>query len=117
MALVISKKPGVYLYTAGDDYYFVETERGSIDKNLFSNIENCEDIVRVEIPNNIVVIYGGAFEDFVNLQEAEISGYVYDVKRSFMDGAIGVNWKNPTVLAESLKSGRYIEIRRDIDWR
>lgn len=116
MALVLSKKPAIYLEN-DDDSRIVIFEGKTITKSLFADIENCAEFTEVTIPGNVEGIEGDAFEDFVNLREAGILGYVYDVKRSFMDGAIGVNWKKPAVLAESLKSGRYIEIRRDIDWR
>lgn len=116
MALVLSKKSAILLEN-DDDYRKIIFEGKTITKSLFADIENCAEFTKVTIPENVEGVTGDAFEEFVNLREVEIWGYVYEVKRSFMDGAIGVNWKKPAVLAESLKSGRYIEIRRDIDWR
>ena len=115
MALVISKKPAILL-ESDDDYRKVIFEGKTITKSLFADIENCAEFTKVTIPENVEGIDEDAFEDFVNLREAEIWGYVYEVKRSLGGGGtLGVDWKK-TVLAEHLKSGCYIEIKRGRSW-
>lgn len=117
MALVISKKPAIFLEN-DDDYRKVIFEGTTITKSLFTDIENCAEFTKVTIPENVEGIDEDAFEDFVNLREAEIWGYVYEVKRSLSGGGtLGVDWKKPTVLAEHLRSGCYIEIKRGGSWR
>ena len=57
------------------------------------------------------------FEEFVNLQEAEILGYVEGVERSLGTVAsLDINWKDPAELAEHLRSGSYVEIKRGRSW-
>ena len=116
MALVISKKPAIFLEN-DDDYRKVIFEGKTITKSLFADIENCAEFTKVTIPENVVGIRGDAFEDFVNLQEAEILGYVYEVKRSLGGGVtLDIDWENPAELAEHLKSGCYVEIKRAMSW-
>ena len=117
MALVLSRKPAIYLEN-DDDYRKIIFEGKTITKSLFDGVENCAEFTKITIPENVVGVRGDAFEEFVNLQEAEILGYVYDVKRLL--GAVAeltVNWKNPTDLAEHLRSGCYVEIKRGRSWR
>ena len=117
MALVLSRKPAILLEN-DDDYRKIIFEGKTITKSLFADIDNCAEFTRVTIPENVVGVRGDAFEDFTNLQEAEILGYVYEVKRSLGGGgALGVDWKRPTVLAEHLRSGSYVEIKRAMSWR
>ena len=117
MVLVISKKPAILLEN-DDDYRKVIFEGKTITKSLFADIENCAEFTKVTIPENVEGIRGDAFEDFANLREAEILGYVYEVKRSLGGGVtLGVDWKRPTVLAEHLRSGCYVEIKRAMSWR
>ena len=117
MALVLSKKPSILLEN-DDDYRTVIFEDKTITKSLFADIDNCAEFTKVTIPENVEGVTGDAFEEFVNLQEAEIWGYVYEVKRSLDGGGtLGVDWKRPTVLAEHLKSGSYVEIKRGRSWR
>lgn len=117
MALVLSKKPAIYLDN-DDDFHTVIFEGKTITKSLFDNIENCAEFTKVTIPENVEGVRGDAFEHFTNLQEAEILGYVYEVKRSLGGGGtLGVDWKKPTVLAEHLRSGCYVEIKRAMSWR
>ena len=117
MALVLSKKPAIFLEN-DDDYRKVIFEGTTITKSLFADIENCAEFTKVTIPENVEGIDEDAFEDFVNLREAEIWGYVYEVKRSLGGGGtLGVDWKKPTVLAEHLRSGCYVEIKRAMSWR
>ena len=116
MALVLSRKPAILLEN-DDDYRKIIFEGKTITKSLFADIENCAEFTKVTIPENVVGVRGDAFEEFVNLQEAEIWGYVYEVKRSFGGGVtFGVDWKRPTVLAEHLRSGSYVEIKRAMSW-
>ena len=116
MALVISKKPAIFLEN-DDDYRKVTFEGKTICKSLFADIENRAEFTKVTIPENVEGVTGDAFEDFANLQEAEILGYVYEVKRSLGGGGtLGVDWKKPTVLAEHLRSGCYVEIKRAMSW-
>ena len=117
MALVLSRKPAICL-ESDDDYRQIIFEGKTITKSLFADIENCAEFTKITIPENVEGVRGDAFEDFTNLQEAEIWGYVYDVKRLL--GAVAeltVNWKNPTDLAEHLRSGSYVEIKRAMSWR
>ena len=117
MALVLSRKPAILLEN-DDDYRKITFEGRTITKSLFADIENCAEFTKVTIPENVEGVTGDAFEEFVNLQEAEILGYVYEVKRSLGGGGtLGVDWKRPTVLAEHLKSGSYVEIKRAMSWR
>ena len=117
MALVLTRKPAIYMEN-NDDYRMIIFEGKTITKSLFADIENCAEFTKVTIPENVVGITGDAFEDFTNLQEAEIWCYVYEVKRSLGGGVtLGVDWKRPTVLAEHLRSGSYVEIKRVMSWR
>lgn len=117
MALVITKKTAILLYSDNDSRIVI-FEGKTITKSLFADIENCAEFTEVTIPGNVEGIEGDAFEDFVNLREAGILGYVYEVKRSLGGGGtLGVDWKRPTVLAEHLRSGCYVEIKRAMSWR
>ena len=117
MALVLSRKPAIYLEN-DDDYRKITFEGRTITKSLFADIENCAEFTKVTIPENVEGVTGDAFEDFTNLQEAEIWGYIYEVKRSLGGGGtLGVDWKRPTVLAEHLRSRSYVEIKRAMSWR
>ena len=117
MALVLSKKPAIWLEN-DDDYRIVIFEGKTITKSLFADIENCAEFTRVIIPGNVEGIAGDAFEDFVNLREAEILGYVEGVERSLGTVAtLDIDWENPAKLAEHLRSGCYVEIKRAMSWR
>jgi hypothetical protein len=117
MALVLSKKPSILLEN-DDDYRTVIFEGKTITKSLFADIDNCAEFTKVTIPENVVGVTGDAFEEFVNLREAEIWGYVEGVERSLGTVAtLDINWKRPTVLAEHLRSGCYVEIKRAMSWR
>ena len=117
MALVLSRKPAILLEN-DDDYRTVIFEGKTITKSLFADIENCAEFTKVTIPENVVGVRGDAFEEFVNLQEAEIWGYVEGVERSLGTVAtLDIDWKRPTVLAEHLRSGCYVEIKRAMSWR
>ena len=117
MALVLTRKPAICL-DSDDDYRKIIFEGKTITKSLFADIENCAEFTKVTIPENVEGVRGDAFEDFANLREAEIWGYVYEVKRSLGGGGtLGVDWKKPAVLAEHLKSGCYVEIKRAMSWR
>ena len=117
MALVLSRKPAIYLEN-DDDYRKIIFEGKTITKSLFADIENCAEFTKITIPENVEGVRNDAFEEFVNLQEAEILGYVEGVERSL--GAVAsldINWKDPAVLAEHLRSGCYVEIKRAMSWR
>ena len=117
MALVLSRKPAILLEN-DDDYRQIIFEGKIITKSLFDGVENCAEFTKVTIPENVVGIRGEAFEDFANLQEAEIWGYVEGVERSLGTVAsLNIDWKKPTVLAEHLRSGCYVEIKRAMSWR
>jgi len=117
MALEISKKPAIFLEN-DDDYRKVIFEGTTITKSLFADIENCAEFTKVTIPENVVGVRGDAFEDFVNLREAEIWGYVEGVERSLgRVASLNIDWKKPAVLAEHLRSGSYVEIKRERSWR
>ena len=117
MALVLTKKPAILLEN-DDDYRKVIFEGKTITKSLFADIDNCAEFTKVTIPENVEGVTGDAFEEFVNLREAEIWGYVEGVERSLGTVAtLDINWKRPTVLAEHLKSGSYVEIKRAMSWR
>lgn len=117
MALVISKKPAILLRN-DDDSRIVIFEGKTITKSLFDNIENCAEFTKVTIPGNVEGIEGDAFEDFANLREAKIWGYVEGVKRSLGRVAtLDIDWENPAELAEHLKSGCYIEVKCRRSWR
>ena len=116
MALVLSRKPAICL-ESDDDYRKIIFEGKTITKSLFADIDNCAEFTKVTIPENVEGVTDDAFEEFVNLREAEIWGYVSDVKRLL--GAVAeltVNWKNPTDLAEHLRSGCYVEILKRMFW-
>ena len=117
MALVLSRKPAILLEN-DDDYRKIIFEGKTITKSLFADIDNCAEFTKVTIPENVEGVTGDAFEEFVNLREVEICGYVYEVKRSLGGGVTrDINWKNPTDLAEQLRSGCYVEIKRGRSWR
>ena len=117
MAVVLSRKPAILLEN-DDNYRKITFEGKTITKSLFADIDNCAEFTKVTIPENVEGVTGDAFEEFVNLREAEILGYVYEVKRSLGGGGtLGVDWKRSTVLAEHLKSRRYVEIKRAMSWR
>ena len=117
MALVLSRKPAICLESDNDCRKII-FEGKTITKSLFADIENCAEFTKVTIPENVVGITGDAFEDFANLQEAEIWGYVEGVERSLGTVAsLNIDWKKPTVLAEHLRSGCYVEIKRAMSWR
>lgn len=116
MALVITKKTAILLYSDNDSRIVI-FEGKTITKSLFADIENCAEFTEVTIPGNVEGIEGDAFEDFVNLREAGILGEVEGVERSLGGGGtLGINWKNPTELAEHLRSGSYVEIKRRRGW-
>lgn len=116
MALVISKKPAILL-ESDDDYRKVIFEGTTITKSLFADIDNCAEFTKVTIPENVEGIEGDAFEDFANLREAEILGYVEGVECSLGTVAtLDIDWENPAELAEHLKSGCYIEVKRRRSW-
>ena len=81
MALVLSRKPAILLEN-DDDYRKIIFEGKTIAKSLFADIDNCAEFTKVTIPENVEGVRGDAFEEFVNLQEAEIWGYVEGVERS-----------------------------------
>ena len=117
MALVLSRKPAILLEN-DDDYRKIIFEGKTITKSLFADIENCAEFTKVTIPENVEGIRGDAFEEFVNLQEAEILGYVEGVERSLGTVAtLDIDWKDSAVLAEHLRSGCYVEIKRAMSWR
>ena len=117
MALVLSRKPAIYLEN-DDDYRTVIFEGKTITKSLFDGVENCAEFTKVTITENVEEVKGDAFEEFVNLQEAEILGYVEGVERSLGTVAsLDIDWKDPAVLAEHLRSGCYVEIKRGLSWR
>ena len=117
MALVLSRKPAIYLEN-DDDYRKITFEGRTITKSLFADIDNCAEFTKVTIPENVEGVRGDAFEEFVNLQEAEILGYVEGVERSLGTVAtLDIDWKDPAVLAEHLRSGSYVEIKRAMSWR
>ena len=117
MALVLSKKPAIWLEN-DDDYRTVIFEGKTITKSLFADIDNCAEFTKVTIPGNVEGVRGDAFEKFINLQEAEILGYVEGVERSLGKVAfLDIDWKKSTVLAEHLRSGCYVEIKRGRSWR
>ena len=117
MALVLSRKPAIYLEN-DDDYRKIIFEGKTITKSLFADVENCTEFTKVTIPENVEAVRGDAFEDFVNLRKVEILGEVEGVERSLGGGGtLGINWKNPTELAEHLRSGCYVEIKRAMSWR
>ena len=101
-----------------DDYRKIIFEGKTITKSLFADIDNCAEFTKVTIPENVEGVRGDAFEDFANLQEAEIWGYVEGVERSLGTAAsLNIDWKKPTVLVEHLRSGCYVEIKRAMSWR
>ena len=117
MALVLSRKPAICLESDNDDRQII-FEGKTITKSLFADIENCAEFTKITIPENVVGVSGDAFEEFVNLQEAEILGYVEGVERSLGTVAtLDIDWKDPAVLAEHLRSGCYIEVKRAMSWR
>ena len=117
MALVLTRKPAICL-ESDDDYRKIIFEGKTITKSLFADIDNCAEFTKVTIPENVEGVTGDAFEEFVNLREVEIWGYVEGVERSLGTVAsLDINWKRPTVLAEHLRSGCYVEIKRAMSWR
>lgn len=119
MALVLSRKPAILLEN-DDDYRKITFEGKTITntKSLFADIDNCAEFTKVTIPENVEGVTGDAFEEFVNLREVEILGYVEGVERSLGTVAtLDIYWKDPAVLAEHLRSGSYVEIKRAMSWR
>ena len=117
MALVLTRKPAICL-ESDDDYRKIIFEGKTITKSLFADIDNCAEFTKVTIPENVVGVTGDAFEEFVNLREVEIWGYVEGVERSLGTGTtLDIDWKDPAELAEHLRSGCYVEIKRAMSWR
>lgn len=117
MALVLSRKPAIYLEN-DSDYRTVIFKGKTITKSLFADIDNCAEFTKITIPENVEGVRGDAFEEFVNLQEAEILGCVEGVERSLGRVAtLDIDWKDPAELAEHLRSGCYVEIKRAMSWR
>ena len=117
MALVLSRKPAICLEN-DNDYRKVIFEGKTITKSLFDGVENCAEFTKVTIPENVEGVTGDAFEDFANLREAEIWGDVEGVERSLGTVAtLDIDWKNSAELAEHLRSGCYVEIKRAMSWR
>ena len=117
MALVLSRKPAILLEN-DDNYCKVTFEGKTITKSLFADIDNCAEFTKVTIPENVEGVRGDAFEEFVNLREAEIWGYVEGVERSLGTVAtLDIDWENPAELAEHLRSGSYVEIKQERSWR
>ena len=112
MALVLSRKPAICL-ESDDDYRKIIFEGKTITKSLFADIDNRAEFTKVTIPENVEGVTGDAFEDFFNLREAEIWGSVEGVERSLGTVAtLDIDWKDPAELAEHLRSGCYVEIKR-----
>ena len=117
MALVLTRKPAIYLEN-DDDYRKIIFEGKTITKSLFDGVENCAEFTKVTIPENVEGVTGDAFEEFANLREAEIWGYVEGVERSLGTVAsLDIDWKDPAELAEHLRSGCYIVVKRTRSWR
>jgi hypothetical protein len=117
MAFVLSRKPAILLEN-DDDYRKIIFEDKTITKSLFADIDNCAEFTKVTIPENVEGVRGDAFEEFVNLQEVEILGYVEGVERSLGRVAtLDIDWKDPAVFAKHLRSGCYVEIKRGRSWR
>ena len=117
MALVLSRKPAICLESDNDCRKII-FEGKTITKSLFADIDNCAEFTKVTIPENVVGVTGDAFEEFVNLQEVEILGYVEGVERSLGTVAsLDIDWKDSAELAEHLRSGSYVEIKRGRSWR
>ena len=117
MALVLTRKPAIYLEN-DDDYRKIIFEGKTITKSLFDGVENCAEFTKITIPENVEGVTGDAFEEFANLREAEIWGYVEGVERSLGTVAsLDIDWKDPAELAEHLRSGCYIVVKRTRSWR
>ena len=117
MALVLSRKPAICLESDNDCRKII-FEGKTITKSLFADIENCAEFTKVTIPENVEGVRGDAFEEFVNLQEAEIWGDVEGVERSLGTVAtLDIDWENPAELAAHIKSGCYIVVKRRRSWR
>ena len=117
MALVLTRRSAICL-ESDDDYRKIIFEGKTITKSLFADIDNCAEFTKVTIPENVEGVTGDAFEEFVNLREAEIWGYVEGVERSLGTVAtLDIDWKDPAELAEHLRSGCYVEIKRERGWR
>ena len=99
MALMLSRKPAICL-ESDDDYRKIIFEGKTITKSLFADIENYAEFTKVTIPENVEGVRGDAFEEFVNLQEAEILGYVEGVERSL--GTVAT-LKDHSLLRNSIK--------------
>ena len=116
MALVLSRRPAICL-ESDDDYRKIIFEGKTITKSLFADIDNCAEFTKVTIPENIEGVTGDAFEEFVDLREVEIWGYVEGVERSLGTVAtLDIDWKDPAELAEHLRSGCYVEILKRMFW-
>ena len=117
MALVLTRRPAIWL-ESDDDYRKIIFEGKTITKSLFANIDNCAEFTKVTIHENVEGVTDDAFEEFVNLREVEIWGYVEGVERSLGTvPTLDIDWKDPAVLAEHLRSGCYVEIKRGRSWR
>jgi hypothetical protein len=108
--------------------YDTNTGQNIAGPNVSSNITSIDTqkignpsaVVKMKIPSKVVFIHGDAFQDFVNLQEAEIDGEVYKVSEYYTpNGGVQamVDYKNPVKLATALKGGRAIHIKREYDWK
>ena len=113
---MLTRKPAIW-FESDDDYRKIIFEGKTITKSLFADIDNYAEFTKVTIPKNVEGVTGDAFEEFVNLREVEIWGYVEGVERSLGTVAtLDIDWKDPAELAEHLRSGCYVEILKRMFW-
>lgn len=120
MTLRIPKNPTPYVdcYNVDDDC-IVFPANATIMASDTKVVENPSEIVEVSIPENVIFIQGGAFEDFVNLKKVEIAGRIYGVSEFLHpngSAVLSVDYNDPAELAKSLKKGNPIKIKREFDF-
>lgn len=116
---LINQYKSLRCITKSDKEDLVLIEDSTIHASDLEEIANPDDVVKVIIPAHVFCVEDGAFDKFVNLQEAEIEGEVQAVER-YLDwnGAIKVCYlfDKPSELAKALKQPKDLNIRREFDW-
>ena len=116
---LINQYKSLRCITKSDKEGLVLIEDSTIHDSDLEEIANPDDVVKVIIPAHVYFVEDGAFDKFVNLQEATIEGEVWGVYRDIYPNGAAQRyyvWDKPTELAKALKEPKDLNIRREFDW-
>ena len=116
---LINQYKSLRCITKSDKEDLVLIEDSTIHNSDLEEIANPDDVVKVIIPAHVFCVEDGAFDKFVNLQEATIEGEVWGVYRDINSNGAAQRyyvWDKPTELAKALKEPKDLNIRREFDW-